>query len=198
MLWKSAFKDITCSGLCCITRKLCSHRDINGAQSWKNPAFRGHFWCPLTGHHSRAQREHRQAGSLLHRPPCAICNLLNVFWETDSSLQHKNLRWQTICLGRKKSKGAYGMDRTEINWAPIAVATWCTVLMEKMAHFELGLPYLGHRCSGPECRTQCARAGKHTIRSTCIVSAPETSGGRHARKHRSSYLGSLDFALHMN
>lgn len=34
-------------------------------------------------------------------------------------------------LGRKKSKGAYGMDRTETDWAPIAVAGWCTALWKK-------------------------------------------------------------------
>lgn len=122
----------------------------------KKPSFRGHFRCPLMGHRGGVQPEHIQAGRLLYCLPCATCNLLNVFWEIDSSLQHKNLRWQTICLGRKKSKGAYGMDRTygmETDWAPIAVASWCTALMEQMAHFKLRLPYLGHRYARPECRT---------------------------------------------
>ena len=68
------------------------------------------------------------------------------------------------------------MDRTEIDWAPIPVASWRTALMEKMAHFELRLPYLGHRCTGPERKTQCASAGKDAICGTCFASAPETSG----------------------
>lgn len=48
----------------------------------KTTAFRGHFWCSLTGHHGGVQCEHIKAGRLLHGLPCAIYNLLNVFWET--------------------------------------------------------------------------------------------------------------------